>query len=266
MAEHGVSTPVVGVAYDGVGYGDDARVWGAEFLVADLGGYRRRAHLRYAPMPGGDLASRRPWRAALGYLSLDPSRAGAFALAFEGVDTAQRQVAERQITRHVNTPLASSMGRLFDAAAAVLGVRAEARYEGQAAMELEALAGSRAVAPLPLAVEPEGGDNSIIDPVPLLAALGERRQAGADLADLAAIFHESVAQATAEIVSRIAEAEGLRTVALGGGVFQNARLTASLTRRLEERGLAVLMPRRLSPNDGAISYGQAAIAAVLLAR
>ena len=265
MAEHGRTTPVIGVAYDGVGYGDDERVWGAEILVADLGGYRRRAHLRYAPLPGGDVAARRPWRAALGYLSLDRSREAAFALAFEGVDPAEREIAARQVERNLNAPLASSMGRLFDAAAAVLGVRSSSRYEGQAAMELESLAGARRAGALPLAVEPEGGDNWVIDPVPLLAALGERRQAGAAVADLAAAFHESVAEATAEAVSRIAEAERLRTVALGGGVFQNARLTAGLSHRLAERGLEVLTAQRLSPNDGAISYGQAAIAAVQLA-
>jgi len=266
LAEHGLTEKVVGVAYDGVGYGDDARVWGAEVLVADLGGYRRSAHLRYAPLPGGDLASRRPWRAALGYLSLDPSRAAAFALAFQGVDAAEREIATRQIERNLNAPLASSMGRLFDAAAAVLGVRTSSRYEGQAAMELEALAGARPAERLPLAVEQEGGVNWVIDPVPLLAALGERRQAGAAAADLAAAFHESVAEGTAEVVSRVARAERLRTVALGGGVFQNARLTAALARRLTERGLEVLTARRLSPNDGAISYGQAAVAAVQLGR
>jgi hydrogenase maturation protein HypF len=265
MAEHGLTVPVVGVAYDGVGYGDDGKVWGAEILVAELGGYRRRVQLRYAPMPGGDLASRRPWRAALGYLSLDRSREAAYAHAFAGVDPAEREVAARQIERNLNAPLASSMGRLFDAAAAVLGLRTEARYEGQAAMELEALAGRRPAAALPLAVEPERGDKWIIDPVPLLAALGERRRAGADPADLAAAFHESVADATTEAVSRVAAAESLRTVALGGGVFQNARLTAGLTRRLTGRGFTVLTARRLSPNDGAISYGQAAVAAVQLA-
>jgi hydrogenase maturation protein HypF len=132
-------------------------------------------------------------------------------------------------------------------------------------MELEALAGRRGADPLPIAVDTAPGDMFVIDPVPLLAALGERRQQGADAADLAAAFHESVAEATADVVSRVADAEGLDVVALGGGVFQNARLLASVGSRLSARGLAVLVPRRLSPNDGAISYGQAAVASVRLA-
>jgi hydrogenase maturation protein HypF len=233
-------------------------------LVADLKGYRRRAHLHYAPLPGGDLASRRPWRAALGYLSLHPELEPAFRLAWAGVPPAERELAGQQVRRGVNAPLASSMGRLFDAAAAVIGLRTESGYEGQAAMELEALAGRRGAEPLPIAVEAVPGDMLVLDPVPLLAALGERRQQGADAAQLAADFHESVAAATAEVAARVADAEGLNVVALGGGVFQNARLLTSVTARLGARGLAVLVPRRLSPNDGAISYGQAAIASRLL--
>jgi hydrogenase maturation protein HypF len=263
LAEHGRTERAVGVAFDGTGYGDDGRTWGAEILVADLAGYRRRAQLRYAPLPGGDLAARRPWRAALGYLSLEPAAAGDFALAFRGVPEEERRIAEQQVARRLNAPLASSMGRLFDAAAAVLGVRHVSDYEGQAAMELEALAGRRPAAALPLAAEAGGEGNWVWDPVPLLAALGSRRRAGADAADLAAAFHESVAETTAGTVARLAADEGLRCVALGGGVFQNARLLEGVVSRLAARGLEVLVPRRLSPNDGAISYGQAAVASAL---
>ena len=222
--------------------------------------------LRYAPLPGGDLAARSTWRAALGYLSLEPDAAGAFAAAFKDVQERERSLAAQQIVHRLNAPLASSMGRLFDAAAAVLGVRALAQYEAQAAMELEALAGARPAQPLPFPVTGDGAAGWVLDPVPLLVALGERRVAGIATAELAAAFHESVAAATAEVATRAAAAAGTRLVALGGGCFQNARLLLSLGGRLEAGGLRVLVPRRLGPNDGAVSYGQAAVAAAVLRR
>ena len=264
LAEHGVTEPAVGVAFDGTGYGADGHVWGAEFLIADLAGYRRVGQLRYARLPGGDLAAREPWRAALGYLALEPDAAGAFVHAFAPVPAETRAIATQQIARRLNAPLASSLGRLFDAAAAVLGVRTVNRYEGEAAMELEALAGGRGAQPFPFpaAEGPDGG--WVLDPLPVLVALGERRAAGIGLAELAARFHESVAAATDVLAARLAAQAGLRTVALGGGCFQNARLLVSLVSRLEARGLRVLVPRRLGPNDGAVSYGQAAVAAALL--
>jgi hydrogenase maturation protein HypF len=158
------------------------------------------------------------------------------------------------------------MGRLFDAAAAVLGVRQISHYEGQAAMELEALAGRRVAAERPILIEedPDSPGNWIIDPVPLLGALGLRRQRGENVADLAADFHASVAWAATQVVSRVVDSTGITTVALGGGVFQNGRLLSSMIERLEDMGLRVLVPRALGPNDGAISYGQAVIAAARL--
>ena len=266
MAEHGLTGPVIGVAYDGTGYGADGQVWGGEILACDLEEFRRVAHLRYAPMPGGDAAARAPWRAALGYLATEPSVAPAFRLAFEGVGHLERAVANSQLTARLNSPLASSMGRLFDAAAAVLGVRRISHYEGQAAMELEALAGRRAAREFPCSIEDEIDGPWQLDPMSLLAELGQRRQRGEDPADLAADFHDSIARATAELARRACEATGLATVALGGGVFQNARLATLVPKRLAAMGLQVLTARRLGPNDGAVSYGQAAVAAARLAR
>ncbi|UCF41047.1 MAG: carbamoyltransferase HypF [Gemmatimonadota bacterium] len=265
-AEYGVTDRVIGVSYDGTGYGDDGAVWGAEILVCDLAGYERCCQLRYAPLPGGEIAVRRPWRVALGYLSLEPGAEGAFARAFDEVEIGERTLAAQQIERRLNAPLASSMGRLFDAAAAVLGTRRVAHYEGQAAMELEALAGRAPAEALPFPVVEAGGGQHVFDPLPLLVALGERSAAGDDVTELAARFHESVAAATAVAVRRVAEATGLSTVTLGGGVFQNARLLASVRASLNASGLRVLVPRRLSPNDGAISYGQAAVAATVMQR
>ena len=264
VAEHGITSRVVGLAFDGTGLGDDGNVWGAETLVADLTGYRRAAHLRYAPLPGGDLAAREPWRAALGYLSLETSVSGAFALAFRDIMDHERATAERQIERRLNAPHASSMGRLFDAASAVLGLRSRSSYEGQAPMELESLAGSAPAEPLPFPVHELDGV-LIMDPVPLLAALGELRQRGDDPALLAARFHESVASVAADVAAAVADGSGIDIVALGGGSFQNARFLSGVRARLEARRLRVLVPRQFSPNDGVVSFGQAAVASAVLA-
>ena len=285
--EHGVVEPVVGVAFDGTGHGDDGHTWGAEVLLADLTGYERLAHLRYAPMPGGDLAARRPWRVAAGYASLEPELAASFESAFAGVSEEERRIVASQIERRVNAPLASSMGRLFDAAAAVLGVRRHSSYEGQAAMELEALArryvtglaegaddpaaliGSASVrARLPrldLPVIRNPGEPAVMDPVPLLAELAARAAGGEDAGLLAAAFHVAVGEATVGLAEAACGVHSMPRVALGGGVFQNSLLLAMVGEGLVSRGLDVLLPERLGPNDGGISYGQAVVAAARLA-
>jgi hydrogenase maturation protein HypF len=264
MAEHGVTEPVIGVAYDGTGYGTDGTVWGAEILRADLTSSVRVSHLRPAPLPGGDLAARQPWRCLLGYVSLDPATEPLFEGSFSAVPPAELALARRQLEARINSPLASSMGRLFDAAAAVLGIRQRSAYEGQAAIELEALAGNRVGSEFHCPMQAEGAESWQLDPLPLLAWLARRHEQRGNVRELAADFHESIARLTEMLVRRAVDQTGLTTVALGGGVFQNARLLTSLRWRLEHHGLRVLVPRRLSPNDGAISYGQAAVAAALL--
>jgi hydrogenase maturation protein HypF len=264
MGEHGLVEPVLGVAYDGTGYGDDGTVWGAEIMVADLTQYRRVAHLRPAPLPGGDAAVRAPWRVALGYRSLEPTASDdAFAHPLSVVHERERAIVEQQLARRLNAPMASSMGRLFDAAASVLGLCQEIKYEGQAAMELEALAGWRASGPLPYAITAID-DRWVLDPLPILVALGERRAAGVDPADLAAAFHDTIIAATAELLHRVREASGLCQVVVSGGSFQNIRLHMGLRHRLAAEGYTVLAPLELSPNDGAVSYGQAVVAAARL--
>lgn len=266
--EHGFTDPLLGLAFDGTGYGEDGRVWGAEFLVADLAGYERVGRLRYVPLPGGEAAVRNPWRSALGYRCLAAAEdRDALRRAFETVSPDELRLAKAQAERRLNAPEASSMGRLFDAAAAVLGVRRRCRHEAQAAMELEALAGAAEgeVLPFPVARPAEEGVR-VLDPVPLLAALGHGLDEGRTPEEMAAAFHETVAAAAAEVAREICDARGLRHVALGGGVFQNARLLASLRRRLEAAGLAVLVPRRLGPGDGAVSYGQVVVGAARLQR
>lgn len=264
MAEHGRTEPVIGVAYDGTGYGDDGNVWGSEILFADLAGYQRLGHLRYAPLPGGDIAARAPWRVALGYFSLGPCAQEGSRTLLPAINGRERSVAEQQLQHSINAPLASSMGRLFDAAAAVLGIRFQSRYEGQAAMELEALAADRRAIPLPWRLTSDPG-GLVFDPMPLLCALAARVNGGENPALLAASFHETIVAATTELVARASDMTGSRTAALGGGCFQNARLLSSLRRALQNRGFEVLIPRQLSPNDGAVSLGQAAIAAAQLA-
>lgn len=265
MGEHGLDEPVLGVAFDGTGYGDDATVWGAELLLCDRANYQRLGHLRRAPLPGGDLAVRSPWRSALGYLSLAPELAPMLARAFVSVAEQERTIAERQLGRRVNAPLASSMGRLFDAAAATLGVRRHVRYEGEAAMALESLAGDREGEVLPFPSSMVDGRLQL-DPLPLLDALGARALDGVPIPDLAAAFHDSVVAGTATAVGRLCGDANVKTVVLGGGVFQNARLTAALRSALEGDGHRVFTPRQLPANDGGVSYGQAVVAIASLSR
>jgi hydrogenase maturation protein HypF len=278
LAEHGETGPAVGLAFDGTGYGEDGCVWGGEILVAELATYRRRGRLRYIPLPGSEAAVRAPWRTALGCLALAPGSREDFRLAFEGVPETGLEVALRQAETGFNAPLASSVGRLFDAAAAVLGLRNRSAYDGQAAMELEAvaggppgsgktgegkgLAGADAGFSLPYQKDSEG--LYVMDPLPLLSALGRARLRGDSLSGLARAFHAALARTGADLAESICREEGVETAVLCGGVFQNALLLTATRTLLEEAGLRVLVPRLLSPNDGAISYGQAAVAAAVL--
>jgi hydrogenase maturation protein HypF len=189
----------------------------------------------------------------------------AFKLAFRDIDERELQTVRAQVEKRINTPLASSMGRLFDAAAAILGVRCRASYEGQAAMELESLAGSIIAEPLPMEMK-EIGELIELDPTPMLAALGEMRQGREHVGLLAARFHETIIHAASHVAVVTARRAGLKTIVLGGGSFQNVRLLTGIRGNLEQKGFSVLVPRQLGPNDGAVSYGQAAIAAWLLSR
>jgi hydrogenase maturation protein HypF len=278
-AEHGITSPFIGVAYDGLGMGDDGTLWGGEILVADLVGYRRVARFGRAPLPGGALAVKRPYRMALGYLlgaealgdGAEAGVAGApgreddlSAELLARLDPREVAVVRTQIARGLNAPLASSAGRLFDAAASLLGLRDVAEFEAQAAIDLEIAAGDRAAAPLPYALVRDG-DLLVYDPRPTLAALLAGRAAGRPVGALAAAFHETIADMTRELCADATTSTGIRTVCLSGGVFQNRRLAATLLRRLAGDGFEVYINRRVPVNDGGISYGQAAIAAATMA-
>ncbi|NUP37154.1 MAG: carbamoyltransferase HypF [Streptomyces sp.] len=269
-AEHGVQGHFLGVAYDGLGLGDDGTLWGGEILVADLSGYRRVGRFATAPLPGGDAAVRHPSRTALGHLfgaeTLGCPRPYPWLTrAFtDRLDPAEVAAVRAMVARGVNCPRASSAGRLFDTVAALLGLCDRAGYEGEAAVLLEAAAGAEHAAALAHRVVRAQG-LWVYDSAPTLADLLERRLGGEPVARLAAAFHLTLGIVTAELVAR-AVAEGApRTVCLGGGCFVNRRLLTEVRRRLHAQGLRVLVGGQVPVGDGGISYGQAAVAAARLA-
>src|ERR1700722_13962078 len=252
LAENGADGPVIGVAFDGTGYGTDGTIWGGEFLVASLAGFERAGHLAPVPMPGGAAAIRQPWRMAAAY-----GARGDLRWARRNADRWAAVTA--MAAKGVNAPLTSSAGPLFDAAAALLGVRDTINYEGQAAIELEQLADPAERGAYPAAVV--AGDPFPIRDADLLTALISDLTAGVRAPVIAARFHHGVAAAIEAGCVVLRERHGLTTVALSGGVFQNMLLLHATAARLEARGFRVLTHSRLPCNDGGISLGQAVIAA-----
>lgn len=258
---------VLGIAFDGTGAGTDGTIWGGEFLVAGLADFERTAHLRTWALPGGAASVRDARRNAFALLSeLDLLEHPGAAGLLGGLDEQARSITTTMIKRNINSPRTSSMGRLFDAAAAILDICGTATYEGEPAIELEAAAwyalGSRTVRPIdyqsgiPTSVD----DSTILDSQPLIEALLEGIEAGASPDRLALGFHIVIARASARIASEICAREGIDIVALSGGVFMNRLLLRLLTRELKDAGLAVLVPHTVPVNDGCIAYGQAAVA------
>ena len=265
LAEHGLDGPAIGVAADGTGYGMDGAIWGCEVLVADLADFTRAGHLAYVPLPGGDAAVRQPWRVAAAYLA---QRYGpAFTeldLPFtRALDRGRWAVLAQMIARGVNSPPTSSLGRLFDAVAALVGVRGEALYEGQAAIELETLA-EREAAPYPFALA--GAAPFQIEVGPALDAIVADVRAGVAAEQIAGRFHATVAEMLAAACARVRSETGIGVVALSGGVFQNRLLLERLAQRLADDGFGVYCNRRVPANDGGLSLGQAAVAAGRMAR
>jgi hydrogenase maturation protein HypF len=261
LAEHGETGPALGAIYDGTGYGSDGAVWGGELLLGGLTGFERVGHLWPVRMPGGEAAIRQPWRMACSWLAaaLDGEPELPDTLASDVDPRAWGQVAA--LARGgLASPLTTSAGRLFDAVAALCGVRPEVNYEGQAAIELEAACdpAERGAYPLPLVRE---SGSLVLDARPTVRAIVDELAAGAPVATIAARFHNTLADATAEACAVLADG----TVVLSGGVFQNRRLLEGTAGRLAEAGLRVLTPERLPPGDGGISYGQAAVAAARMA-
>jgi hydrogenase maturation protein HypF len=250
MAEHGLREPVLGLALDGVGLGSDGGIWGGELLRVDGANIERLGHLRLLPLPGGDRAAREPWRLAVAALHL-LRRDGEISHRFGPRAAFLQQMLERRL----HTPETSSAGRLFDAAAALLGVREFNDYEGQAAMELEALAHQYGPA-APLAEGFRLGDDGVLDLLPLLDRLADGMEPGAG----AACFHATLALALSAWLKRAGANRGIHWVALSGGCFLNRLLAAQLRARLETAGWQVFAARQAPPNDGGLSLGQAWVA------
>jgi hydrogenase maturation protein HypF len=265
LAEHGERGPAIGAIYDGTGYGTDGTIWGGELLVGDLEGFERAGHLWPVRLPGGERAVREPWRMACAWLiaALGDDAAPPKPIMRSVEPQAWRAVA--QLARSgTASPLTTSMGRLFDAVAAICGVCLRANYEGQAAVELEATceAGEDDVYPLPLHRD---GGRIVLDARETVRAVVHDLEAGTAVGRIAARFHNAVAAATTSALMLLACEHELDRVVLAGGSFQNRPLLERLTANLRSTGLRVLTPERLPPNDGGISYGQAAVAAARIA-
>ncbi len=248
--------PVLGLSFDGTGLGTDGAVWGSEFLLGNYAGYRRLCHLAYVPLPGGDMATRKPARMALAHLwqagidwetDLPPVE----ALCYD-----ERTALRTQLTHRLNSPSTSSMGRLFDAASALIGVRQVATYEGQAAIEMEAMADPH-----------EGGSyvfdivDGLVDPAPVWQGLISDWRQGTSRPVLSARFHNSVVQMVLDVCKIIQQQTGVKTAALSGGVWQNRFLLEKTCAALEKSGFAVLTHHQVPANDGCIALGQAMVAA-----
>ena len=264
LAENGSDggSPVIGVAFDGTGYGDDAAVWGGEVLLADYAGFQRFAHLRYVPLPGGDAAVRRPYRMALSHL-----RAAGLPWSDDLPCTAACPPAERttlavQLDRGLNCVPTSSMGRLFDAVSSLIGVCHHARYEAQAAMELEATAvrAGGDTGGYTFGLPAGSPDKLAADPAPVLAAAVADLRRGVPAPLIAARFHQAVADLVRRLCAAARERHGLHTVALSGGVFANALLDAACADCLRADGFTVLRHRLVPPGDGGLALGQLMVA------
>jgi len=264
MADNGLNEPVIGVAFDGTGFGTDGAIWGGEFLTGDYRGFRRAAHIRYVPMPGGEQAIREPWRMAAAYVA-DLGQGD--AVLETRVPRSALAAVRQLIDRRANAPFTSSVGRLFDGVAALTGIRDRVSYEGQAAMELEWLA---------IPVAPDGaysfdiqetgdgelGDSAlVVDTRPLFREVVADLSRGHEAAKIARRFHSTLVELVAQVCRRLRQTSGLDVVVLSGGVFQNALLTTEVNARLVCDGFRVCRHRRVPPGDGGLSCGQLAIAA-----
>jgi hydrogenase maturation protein HypF len=272
MAEHGLKGEAIGLALDGTGYGTDGRIWGGEVLICRLDGFERFAHLEFVPMPGGDAAVKEPWRMALGALvgagfAVDSAEVAAL---IEGKEREAR-VLLRMIERELNAPFTSSLGRLFDAVAAVVLGRREVDYEAQAAIELEGVAVDEADDGVGYAMELAAGDWSAKQPArirtaPLWLEVLRDLKNGVSKAQISARFHAGVAASFVHAAVVARAATGLGQVTMSGGCMHNRRLARLLRTKLEAEGFEVFQHVQVSPGDGGLSYGQAVVAAAMLSK
>jgi hydrogenase maturation protein HypF len=264
MAEHGLNEPVIGVTFDGTGYGTDGAIWGGEFLTGEYQNFRRVAHLRYVRLPGGDRAIREPWRIAVAHLA--DAGVGCAALKARLLPRELRLI-EKMLERRFNSPWTSSAGRLFDAVASLAGVRDRVSYEGQAAVELEWLADGTSTAgvyPFDLAAPSTLDAPLVVDTRPLIRGVTADVEKGVERSLIARRFHSTLVDMADVVCGRVRKATGLEAVVLSGGVFMNTLLTRELGARLDADGFRVYRHQLTPPNDGGLSLGQLAVAAAQL--
>lgn len=261
LVDNGLKEPVIGVAFDGTGFGSDGRLWGGEFLLVDYRGFARLGHFEYIPLPGGAAAIERPYRMAISYLlTLLGKDVLAQDLPFlRQVDGIEIDLIRKQIERGVNSPLTSSCGRLFDAVSALIGVRSRIDYEAQAAIELEMVADETELGSYPFSITEQNGMN-IVHFDELFAAIIADLGKGVPPASISAKFHRTIAGVVKQMCRCLVDRTGINKVALSGGVFQNRLLLRLTVSALEEAGLRVLTHSEVPANDGGISLGQAVIA------
>jgi hydrogenase maturation protein HypF len=265
IAENHLGGKVIGVAMDGTGLGSDGTIWGGEFLVADLAGFERRAHLRTVPLPGGDAAIRHPWRMALSYLrdSLG-TRIPDDLPCFRGVPASQFNLVDTIISRQIQSLQTSSCGRLFDAVAALLGLGSEVTFEGQAAIALEMAADPRVSDPYGFDLQQD--EPIVVDLRQTIATIVQEIARNRSVNEISARFHNTLSAAIVEVCCRIRKSDGLDRVCLSGGVFQNHLLLGLTAAELRRLGFGVFLHAMVPANDGGISLGQAVIANELLHR
>jgi hydrogenase maturation protein HypF len=265
MGEHGLGLDdeVIGIAFDGTGYGTDGAVWGGEVLVAGYKSFRRAAHLGYVPLAGGDASVRRPYRMALSHLRAAGVAWSGDLPAVAACPPDEQRVLAHQLETGLGCVPTSSMGRLFDAVSSLIGVRHTVDYEAEAAIELESLARGQVgdLTPYTFGALGEAG-NVVADAAPVVRAVAEDVRAGAPPALMAARFHAAVAALVRDLADGVRRDTGLDVVALGGGVFGNALLLGASVQLLKEHGFTVLRPRLLPPNDGGIALGQILVGSV----
>src|SRR5579885_2526484 len=264
MAENGLDGKVIGVAFDGTGYGTDGKIWGGEFLVADFDKFERRAHLKYIPLAGGDAAVRLTWRAALGYLTdtFGAASPPASLPLWEQVPEKKTNALRALLARGAGTVRTSSCGRLFDAVASIIGLRQEANFEAQAAIELETISEDGWDGSYPFEIE--NSEPWQIDLRPTISAIVADLGRECSLARIAAAFHSTVAAIIVEVCRRLRALEGLNQVCLSGGTFQNMRLLERAARGLRKQGFELFLHARVPANDGGIALGQVVVANAVL--
>ena len=265
MCDNGVNEEVIGISFDGTGYGTDEKIWGGEFLVCDYGGFARVAHLEYLPLPGGEKAIKEPWRMAASLLDRVYGD-NMYDLSLDFVKSLDRNkwaMIRKMIKKGLNSPLTSSSGRLFDAISALVGVRQEVYYEGQAAIELEMAADKNEEGSYSYDLE-KFGNGSQVMLEPIIRGVVTDIEEGVSVSTIAGKFHNTMAKIILTVCLRVRKASGIEKVALSGGVFQNTLLLDKTFTLLDKSGFKVYTQHRVPPNDGGIALGQAVIANELI--